>query len=396
MTLRKLAYLCIIIITIILPTAIWPSADTSHIPDSLLPATPGIEINPVVKIPDSLPGYVKTNEERWWWNQARQMKLDLNDTTVIYPKFLKFCLGVYKWADHFFNSYDPDFVVGTGKRWKTRIVNDNWADSHSMTFPEDMKMAMLSKVYANIGAYIQYMAVSVGYTFDFNNIAHNKVMDHAKWEFGFNCALFDVELYYHENTGGTYLRRFGDYRDGKFIRERFPGVSFYTFGIDATYFFNHKRYSQGAAYNFSKIQKRSQGSWIAGFSYANNDITFDFTRLPLELLPYLTIPVSTYHFHYRSYALIGGYGYNWALNQKLLLNATLTPSVGLTHCYEDSLEGEKYMPSMNLAGRASATYNLGNFFFSGIFRFNGQWYRSNTYSLFSSILNFSANVGFRF
>ncbi|MDE6422551.1 MAG: DUF4421 domain-containing protein [Muribaculaceae bacterium] len=383
-----------------------PASDhTSFFKDTYLASGPTSALTPplvdakslISNVPEKLKGYEPSFQERWWWNQLKtKHTLNINDTTIIYPKFLKFCLDVYHWADHFFNYYDPEYVVGTGKRWKARIVNDNWADTHIMTFPQHMKMDMLSQLYANMGAYIQYMAVSLGYTFDFNNIAHDKAMDHSKMEFGFNCSLFDVNLYYHENTGGTYLRRFGDYRRGEFFKERFPGVKFYTFGIDAMYFFNHNRYSHGAAYNFSKFQKKSQGSFITGFSYSNNDITFDFTQLPLELLPYLTIPVSSYHFHYKSYALIAGYGFNWVVNPRLLINGTLTPSFGVTHCYEDSLEGEKYMPSMNIAGRSSITYNLGNFFFSGISRFNGHWYRSSTYSLFSSIINFSANIGYRF
>lgn len=368
-----------------------------HIPDSILPSASTIDTRAYVgEIPQWLPGYQKTEEERWWWNQAKKLQLDINDTTVRYPKFIEFCLNVYKWGDRFFNSYDPEYVVGTGKRWKARIVNDNWVDSYIMTFPEKMKMQMLSNVYANIGAYIQYMAVSMGYTYDMNDITNRHATDHKKMEFGFNCALFNIELYYHENTGGTYLRRFGDYRNGKYFKENFPGLQLYTFGVDAIYYFNHKRYSHGAAYNFSKFQKKSQGSPVIGLSHTNIKLSFDFTQLPLHLLPYLTIPVRNYFFHYNSYAIVFGYGYNWVIKPKLLFNATLTPSIGVTHCYEDSLEGAKWMPSVNIAGRSSLTYNLGNFFFSGIFRFNGHWYKSGTYSLFSSIENFSANIGFRF
>lgn len=367
------------------------------IPDSILPTPPTIDTRASVDdMPLWLPGYQKTEEERWWWNQAKKLQLDLNDTTVRYPKFIEFCLKIYKWGDRFFNSYDPEYVVGTGKRWKARIVNDNWVDSYMMTFPEKMKMQMLSNVYANIGAYIQYMAVSMGYTYDMNDITNRHATDHKKMEFGFNCALFDIALYYHENTGGTYLRKFGEYRDGKYFKEKFPGLQLYTFGVDAIYYFNHKRYSHGAAYNFSKFQKKSQGSFAIGLNYTNIKLSFDFTQLPLHLLPYLTIPVSNYFFHYKSYAIALGYGYNWVITPKLLFNVTLTPSIGLTHCYEDSLEGAKCMPSVNVAGRSSLTYNLGNFFFSGIFRFNGHWYKSDTYSLFSSIENFSANIGFRF
>ena len=72
------------------------------------------------------------------------------------------------------------------------------------------------------------------------------------------------------------------------------------------------------------------------------------------------------------------------------------PSIGLSHCYEDSLEGEKFMFAMNINARMSLTYNLGNFFFSLIGKMNGHWYKSGTYSLFSSVENFSANIGFRF
>lgn len=368
-----------------------------QIPDSILPSNPEINVDALIKdIPEFLEPYQKTPEERWWWNHVKNLSLDLNDTTIVYPKFIKFCLDVYKWGDKFFNSYDPEYVVGTGKRWKARVVNDNWVDSYMMTFPEKMKMQMLSNVYANIGAYIQYMAVSMGYTYDMGNITNRHAMDHKKMEFGFNCALFDIELYYHENTGGTYLRKFGDYHDGAYIKERFPGLELYTFGLDAIYYFNNKRYSHGAAYNFSKFQKKSQGSLAIGFSHSNIKLNFDFTKLPLNLLPYLTIPVRNYFFHYNSYAIAIGYGFNWVIKPRLLFNATLTPSIGITHCYEDSLEGAKWMPSMNVAGRSSLTYNFGNFFLSGIFRFNGHWYKSGTYSLFSSIQNFSANVGIRF
>ncbi|MBD5299361.1 MAG: DUF4421 domain-containing protein [Bacteroides sp.] len=393
----------IVILTLSLLSAIFEAfpleADATSIviPDTLLPTPPELAVAaPAPTIPSSLEGYRKSDEELWWWNQAKKLKLNLNDTTVRYPKFLKFCLDVYKWGDHFFNSYDPEYVVGTGKRWKARIVNDNWADSYIMVFPKDLRMHMLSDVYANIGAYLQYMAVSIGYTYDMGQLANTGPLEHKKMEFGFNCALFNISLYYNENTGGTYLRKFGDYEDGRIIKERFPGVELSTWGIDAMYFFNHNRYSHGAAYNFSKIQKRSQGSWIAGFSYSNIKLDFDFAQLPLALLPYLTVPAKNYMFHYNSYAIVIGYGFNWVINPRLLFNATAVPSIGLTHCYEDSLEGAKYMPAINLNGQASLTYNLGNFFFSGIFHFNGHWYKSGTYSLLSSIENFSANIGFRF
>lgn len=364
-------------------------SDLNVSPLTISTEAPAPDIHALKKISPS-------ESQRWWLNLARQGKLNLQDTSVIYPKFVKFCVDVYNWADRFFNSYDPEYVVGTGKRWKVRVLNDNWADSYAMTLPGKLQTEMLSNVYSNIGAYIQYMAVSMGYTYDMSKFFGTSSLNHKKWEFGFNCALFNAEIYYQENTGGTNLRKFGKFNNGHHIKEKFPGVELYNFGLEAYYFFNNKKYSQGASYNFSKIQKKSQGSFLAGFIYTNLKISFDFTQLPLTLLPYLTILPDSYLFHYKTFGIMFGYGFNWVIKPKLLFNISAMPSLGISHCYEDSLEGEKHMFAMNVAARTSLTYNLGNFFFSIIGKMRGSWYKSGTYSLFSSVENFSANIGFRF
>lgn len=364
--------------------------------DKLLSYTPEISVRANEPDPGQLKPLVKTREQRWWWNLARQGKLNLADTSVIYPKFIKFCVDVYNWGDRTFNSYDPDYVVGTGKRWKFRIVNENWTDSYIMALPNGLKTNMLSNLYSNIGAYIQYMAVSYGYTYDMANIVGGSANDHKKLEFGFNCARFNAEIYYQENTGGTFLRKFGKYKNGKIFKERFPGVELHNLGIEAYYFFNNRRYSQGAAYNFSKIQKKSQGSFLIGFNYSNQKINFDFSQLPDNLKPFLTIPAKSYLFHYKSYNLLVGYGFNWVIHSRLLFNVSVMPSFGASHCYEDSLEGEKWMFAFNINGRGSLTYNLGNYFFGLMSKMNGHLYRSGTYSLFSFVQNFSANIGIRF
>ena len=166
----------------------------------------------------------RSDNPNWWLNRLKNLDLNTKDTTIIYPKFIKFCVDVYNWGDHFFNPYDPEYVEGTGKRWKARVVNDNWLDSYAMRLPDKMSINMISNPYSNLGGYLQYMAVSVGYTYDMGKVLGNAPLNHKKWEFGFNCARFNVELYHHENEGGTYIRKFGDYKDGRLIKKKFPGV----------------------------------------------------------------------------------------------------------------------------------------------------------------------------
>ncbi|MCH5228146.1 MAG: DUF4421 domain-containing protein [Muribaculaceae bacterium] len=338
-----------------------------------------------------------TRDQKWWWNLLKQGKLKMNDSTVVWPKFLKFCVDVYNWADHTFNSYDPQYVIGTGKRWKVRLVSDNWLDTYAMKLPQGVQANMSSDISANIGAYIQYMAVSIGSSYDIEKLFNHKEPMHKKYQFGFICALFNVEMYYLENRGGVNIRKFGNINDGKLIKEYFPGVSMYSYGLDAYYFFNNKKYSQGAAYNFAKYQLKSQGSFMAGISIANQKLSFDFSQLPESLKHELPdADISNYYFHYNSYAILAGYGYNWVIAPRLLFNATVMPSIGFSHYYEDSIEGDKYLLSLNIQGKLSLTYNLGNYFFGIFGNLNGHLYKQGRTSLFSSVENFSAYIGLRF
>lgn len=331
-----------------------------------------------------------------WWHLLKQGKLDISDPNVEYPRFLKFCVDVYNWGDRTFNSYDSTYVVGTGRRWKARIVSDNWVDAYSMNFDRKMPIELLSDIYCNAGAYVQYMAVSVGYSIDLSNVIGNKPAYHKKLEFGFNCARFNVEAHYWENTGGSYIRKFGDYRNGDYFKMSFPNLTLRSFGVNGYFFFNNRKYSQGAAYNFSKFQKKSAGSFIIGASYTNLDYSIDLMGLPEQLRPFLTIDPKTYKFHYRSYCLLAGYGFNWVWNKHLLFNATALPEIGYTRSYDDSSDGAVNLLALNIRSRSSITYNNGDAFICLIGKFDGNWYKRGGTSFFSSIGNLSLSLGVRF
>lgn len=339
---------------------------------------------------------LRDTTDRNWWHLLKRGQLNLADTTVEYPRFLKFCVNVYNWADHVFNSYNPEYVVGTGRRWKARVLSDNWVDSYAMNIKSDMPIRIMSDIYCNAGAYIQYMAVSLGYSLDLSNIIGNKPANHKKLEYGFNCARFNVEGHFWENTGGSYLRKFGKYNNGKLFKYEFPGVYFKSLGLHAYYFFNNKKYSQGAAYNFSKYQIKSAGSFIIGFSYNNITYSLDLSFLPYKFRPFANIPMDNYRIHYQSYCLMTGYGYNWVLNPHLLFNISVFPEIGITHCYTDSYQGNRILRAMNIRGRSSLTYNLGDFFLCLIAKIDGNWYYCDQLSFFSSIENASLSVGVRF
>lgn len=335
-------------------------------------------------------------ESRNWWHLLKKGELNIADTTVEYPKFLGFCVKVYNWADKTFNSYDTDYVVGTGRRWKARVVSDNWVDSYYLNIGKNMPIRMMSDIYCNAGAYLQYMAVSIGYSLDMSNVIGNKPSNHKKVEFNFNCARFNIEGHYWENTGGTFIRTFGDFNRGHLIKKEFPGVVQKTIGINGYFFFNNRKFAMGAAYNFSKFQKRSAGSAIIGFNYNNLDITMDLSQIPAELKPYLNIDPHRYKFHYNSYCLMSGYSFNWVLNPHFLFNISAFPGLGYTRAYEDSAERGAGLFAITLKGQSSLTYNLGDFFVCAVAKLDGNWYNSSSFSLFSSVENAQLSMGVRF
>ena len=339
---------------------------------------------------------VTEDDDRNWWHLLKKGKLNLSDTTVVYPKFLRFCVNVYNWADRTFNSYNPDYVVGTGHRWKARIVNENWTDSYDLRIKKSKtNIRMLSHLNDNIGAYIQYMAVSVGYSVDLNTVFGGRKADHSRFETNFNCALFNADLYYYKSNG-TYIRHFTGFSDHHLIRSLFPGVDCSNFGISAYYFLNNKKYSQGAAYNFSKYQKKSAGSWMFGLTYSNLDISMDFRELAPELKPFFKFPTDYLHLHYFSYTFLFGYGFNWVWHPKWVFNISVMPSIGFNHCYEDSSEGSGEQLALDIHARTALTYNHRALFCSLIGKITGNWYTSQNLSLFNAIEYFSLNIGFRF
>lgn len=331
-----------------------------------------------------------------WLEELKKGKLDLKDSTVHYPKFMKFCVDTYNWADRTFNSYDSTYVVGTGRRWKAILKSDNWADSYAFQFSKT-PIRMLSNIYCNVGAYVSYMAVSVGYSFDFGNIIGNRPANHRNWEFNFNCARFSIDAYYQKNEDGTTIRRFGAYDGGKWISHEFPDLKLRCYGIDGYYFFNNKKYSQGAAYNFSKYQKKSAGSLIVGLTASHYDINMDFSKLPEEMLQYLPTDQRIYNFNYNDYCFLVGYGYNAVMGKHWLFNITALPSIGFKRSQgEATVDGDRYRFSMNIKGKLSFVYNTGDFFAGLIGKFDGHWYMSREYQFFNSIESLSLNVGVRF
>lgn len=359
--------------------------------DSIIPMSPELSHWSVSEQNSSENSY--DDQNRNWWYLFRKGKLKMDDPSVEWPKFLGFCVKIYNWGDRVFSSTDPDYVVGTGKKWRARIINDNWADSYHMLIRSKFNSLMSTPFHVLWGASLQYMAVSYTYSVDLTHLLTRSPINYKKHEFGFNCARFSIDGYFYSNNA-TYIRSFKGHKGN--LREPFSGIDMQIFGLDAYYFFNGYKYSHGAAYNFSKIQQKSQGCVMAGFAYCNQDISLDFDKLPDELKPYYTLENPYYRFHYNDYNLLIGYAYNCVLSPHWLYNITVIPGFGFNHCYEDSSEGSSKLFSASGRAMTSFTFNSGNWFAGVQGRIRGHWYQSNSLHLFNAVETVTVSGGIRF
>lgn len=333
-----------------------------------------------------------------WYKQLYANGFRIHDPQINYPRFARFLLKVYDWGDHTFNSYDPEYVVGVGKNWKVLLKNYNWMESYMLMFSihsRDM-LHIRSNIFNDLGAYISFMAVSVGYTAKVNTWAGHK-SNRSNLNFNFTCSRFTANIDILSTTGDTRITHFGKYDPGHSLNYRFDDIEHNALSGEFFYFFNHRKYSHAAAYCFSKYQLKSAGTAIIGFAFNNQLIRMDFSSLPDDMKKSLPNLENLYRFRYTDYAIVSGYAHNWVLHpRRWLINLTINPSIGFRHSYADSSEGSKNMLATNMRARFAFVYNHKAIFASLAGRIDANLFFNSKYAFFNSTESVSLIVGARF
>ena len=400
---KRLRYI-FTLVTALLALSLWGQ----EVPvDTIAPADMTVHMNTFQKLKARASERIeKKKNEPWdtihdgtyWWRALKHGKVDLTGKTIHYPKFLRFAWRVYKWGDKAFNSYDSAYVVSTGKNWKFMFKSNIWNDNYmGVPSAEEIHVDMRSKLAANMGFQLSFMAVSVGYTLGITNLINGEKVSN-KVDFSFTCARFSADAYYMENRGTTTAWVSGK-TDGdkwKTTIKEFGGLHRKAYGMSAYYFFNNRRYAQAAAYCFSKYQKRSAGTFIAGICLQHREMQINIDELPQVVQDFIPPDEEMPHFLYNDYCVMAGYGYNWVLGKKWLLNLTVTPYLGYRHLLATSNEDRATAWSINVRARMGAVYNHKNYYvglqsYGDIHR-----YKSKNHHFLGSLLDFTTLAGIRF
>lgn len=331
-----------------------------------------------------------------WLKQLYKSGFNINTPGINYPKFPRFIVNTYNWADKFFNGFDTEYVKGTGYDFKAYLKSYNWMQNYGLYFSKNNYTRIRSKMYSDLGPVLSYKAVSIGYLADVSQFRKGKKVNRKNFDIDFTCALFSANLNIAETKGATKITHFGDYsvKEGSYD---FDGVYEKSTNFTAYYFFNHKKYSQGAAYKLSRYQYKSSGSWILGFNANHQRIDLDFSTVPESLIEHMPGLEPYYSFRYNSFNIVGGYGYNWVLRPHTwLINVTALPMAGVLHSFEGTTEGKKDLFSLEGQLMSSIVYNHRAFFATAQLNLQGNFMLSKGYTFFDSMTSFAILVGARF
>lgn len=321
------------------------------------------------------------------------------DTIASWGKFPRFCINTYRWGDRFFNSYDSTYVVGTGKRFNIKLRTESWTDFYQFYFAEEprTRMNIMSDPTTNMGFWLTYMAVSVGYDLNIGQYFGGSE-SRRKWSFQFNCSLFAADAYFSDNTVGTTITRLGPSGNTHSTDIKFRGVNNSSWGLDLYYFFNHKNYAQAATFAFSKIQRKSSGSFYAGLSFWGVKYNFDFNGLADEVK--VQLPLQEYGYLYRTqsvnYAVRLGYGYNWVFHKGWTLGVSESPIMGLRRGWLLNMNEKRSSFSFYNRFKLSIVFNHRNIFAGGIFRTESALFYDRRHTMLGSLFSFEGSVGYRF
>ena len=183
---------------------------------------------------------------------------------------------------------------------------------------------------------------------------------------------YEMNLNYYSarlSLDASYLRSTtlaGDIKRGDIVsRLESDDIKMKVLNVAGYYIFNHRRFSYAAAFTQSYIQRRSAGSWLAGFSYQGGSIkTTDALTTRNPNAPDTRIYVG--HF-----GLGGGYAYNWVLGRKWMLHFSMMPSLVVYNRNNMTVNGERRKAqhtrfNMLFNERAAIVRNFSSRYFAGI------------------------------
>lgn len=254
-----------------------------------------------------------------------------------------------------------------------------------------------------LGVYFGWRWIFLGYSFDVKDIFGGHKNKAKKTEMALNLysSKFGVDLYWRKTGSDFKIRSYNGFQLNTPTKNMdFNGFQSKIKGLNAYWIFNYKRFSYPAAYSQSTNQRKSAGSLMAGFSYSQHNISFDYDKLPTEMRDQLHNALLFKKVKYSDYSLCLGYGYNWVFAKNWVSNLSLLPAIA----YKKSKINDTPQPhthwikdiNFDLITRASIVYNNSKYFAGAALVMHTYDYRKEDFSLTNTFGTLRVYVGLNF
>ena len=306
-----------------------------------------------------------------------------------------------------FNAIDTLYITPNLYNLAFMLEHSTWYEHYQLgnnAGTESQYLNFSPSLGTKLGVYFGWRWIFLGYTFDVEDLFGGNKNKSKKKEMSLNIysSKFGIDLYYRKTGNDFKLRSIdGFHQDFKELQNiQFDGLKSTINGMNAYWIFNHKKFSYPAAYSQSTNQRRSAGSFMAGFSYSQHKISFDCEKLPAPILQQLSPSLRFNHIKYSDYSLGFGYGYNWVFAKNWVSNLSLLPGIGYkkSRIDDNDFKDESWIKDINFdfITRAAIVYNDAKYFVGASVVLHTYDYRKPNLSVTNSFGTLRIYAGFNF
>ena len=304
------------------------------------------------------------------------------------------------------NAIDTNYISPNLYNLAFMLEHSTWYEHYQLGTNQNnliQKLNFSPNLGTKMGIYFGWRWIFLGYTFDVEDLFGENKNKPKKKEMSLNIysSKFGMDLYYRKTGSDFKLRsQEGFNLDEQIKNIQFDGLQSNIIGLNAYWIFNHKKFSYPAAYSQSTNQRKSAGSFMAGFSYSRHKILFDHNKLPDPMKENLNPQLQFNKIKYSDYSLGFGYGYNWVFAKNWVSNLSLLPGIGFkkSKIDDNDFKDEHWIKDINfdLITRAAVVYNNSKYFAGASLVMHTYDYRKPNLSVTNSFGTLRIYAGFNF
>ena len=305
-----------------------------------------------------------------------------------------------------FNAVDTTFISPNLYNLAFMLEHSSWYEYYrlgSNSNNGEQSISFSPNANFKLGVYFGWRWIFLGYSFDVKDIfgGHKNKAKKTEMALHLYSSKFGVDLYWRKTGSDFKIRSYNGFQLNTPTKNMdFNGFQSKIKGLNAYWIFNYKRFSYPAAYSQSTNQRKSAGSLMAGFSYSQHNISFDYDKLPTEMRDQLHNALLFKKVKYSDYSLCLGYGYNWVFAKNWVSNLSLLPAIA----YKKSKINDTPQPhthwikdiNFDLITRASIVYNNSKYFAGAALVMHTYDYRKEDFSLTNTFGTLRVYVGLNF